>query len=213
MPVDLIVPLVFAIVAASVYVAGGIIVNPDTPLAFAVMFALVFYATPGVFRAAWLVSGWRARRDTVRRPRWLIADESVVAWRSDTVRRRSPTLIGFAGLGLIYLLPVWWWWCAMRELRDFGRAHDVRELAGLNPAVEAALMAGAWFLVPPFITLLQAPRRVRAAQVAAGLERPLDTRIVWLSPIVPLFCMLLQRELNRIWDAQVAVPAGQLSTK
>ena len=95
----------------------------------------------------------------------------------------------------------------MRELRDFGRAHDVPELAALKPRVETALMAGfVVMFVPPFITILQAPKRVRAAQVAVGLERPLNPRIVWFALLFPVLCGLIQRELNRLWDA-TAPPA------
>jgi len=41
---------------------------------------------------------------------------------------------------------------------------------------------------------------VREAQAATGLERLVLRRIAWLAPIWPVLCVLLQRELNRLWQ-------------
>ena len=203
-PLDLIVAMLFALVVVSVYIAGGISNYGASVLA--ILMTVVGYGSFGAIRIAWLAAVWRARSGRGR-SRSLLAEELAVPWRAETVRRRSPLLVGLAGTGLLYSIPAWWWSCAMRELRDFGQAHDVPELAALKPRVETALMAGVVVMfVPPFITILQAPKRVRAAQVAAGVERPLNPRIVWFALLFPVLCGLIQRELNRLWDA-TATPA------
>jgi len=205
-PYDLIVALLFALGVVSFYLAASASDIEDFGLAFIIAVSLIAYVAPGAVRIAWLIAVWRARWGRGRAGS-LLSEEIEVSWRSETVRQRSPLLIGFAGLGIFYFVPVWWW-CAMKDLRDFGRAHDVPELEQMNPAVEALLMAGWMFMVPPLITLLQAPSRVRAAQVAAGLERPLNPRIIWLALVLPLLCGAIQRELNRLWDV-TAAPAAR----
>lgn len=207
-PLDLLVSLVLAIGLATFYVVGGALVAAeDMAIGFAVLGSLVVYGTPAAIRLAWLTAAWRSR---ARRGRGggLIARELNVGWRDDTVRRRSPLLIGLAGMLTPYGLTGWWWWRVSNELRDFGQAHDVPEASGtLKPAVETIMMSiGCYVIAPPFIVIIMAVSRVRAAQVAAGLERPLNPRIVWLAPLFPVLCGLLQRELNRLWDA-TATPA------
>ncbi len=207
-PLDLVVSLVLALGLATFYVVGGALVaSEDLAIVWAILGSLVVYATPAAVRVAWLTAAWRSRAGRGRGG-GLIAEELDVDWRADTVRRRSPLLIGLAGALAPYGLTGWWWWRVSNELRDFGHARDVPAASGpLKPSVETIMMSiGCYVVVPPFIVIITAVSRVRAAQVAAGLARPLNPRIVWLAPVFPLLCGLLQRELNRLWDA-TATPA------
>ena len=200
-PFDLLVSLAVTVAITGVYVVAGISFGvEDLGLIAGVAFSLAIYAAPGAIRVAWLVSAWRARRGRGS-GRGMIAEEIEVPWQRQTVRRRSPLLIGFAAYGLFYFIPVLWWHSAMRELRDFGRAHDSPELARIVPARAALGLAAYVFVLPPLITLASAAGRVRRAQLAIGLDRPLSKRVVVFIPLLPLYCGLLQRELNRLWDA------------
>ncbi len=87
-----------------------------------------------------------------------------------------------------------------RVLR-IGRAYDVEHLRGMHPAAQAlAAGPGVLFGLPALIVLARAPRYVREAQAATGLERLVLRHIAWLAPIWPVLCVLLQRELNRLWQ-------------
>jgi hypothetical protein len=55
---------------------------------------------------------------------------------------------------------------------------------------------------PALVVLFRAPRYISEAQAAIGLEHPVTRHIAWLAPIWPVLCVLLQRELNRLWQAQ-----------
>lgn len=81
--------------------------------------------------------------------------------------------------------------------------YDVKRLRGMHPAAQALAAGLGMFLegVPALIVLLRAPRYVREAQVAIGLDRPVTRHVAWLVPIWPVLCVLLQRELNRLWQA------------
>lgn len=167
---------------------------------------LLIYVPPAAIRLAWLAAAWRARNG---RPRsaWLFGDEVRVPWRSKPMRLRSPVLIGWLSL-MFPLFPyvcmiIWWLWrSTSRDLRELGREYDVKHLHDMRPAAQA-LAAGPGLILgglPTSIVLCRAPRYVREAQVAIGLERPVSRNIAWLIPIWPVLCVRLQRELNRLWQ-------------
>jgi len=209
-PLDLVVSLaiptawiyfcVFAFVIAD-------LLNPASPsdLLTDVLVLLLVFIPPAAIRLAWLAAARRARNG---RPRsaWLFADEVTVPWRSEPVRCRSPLLIGLLSMWALFLFLIvgWLWHSTSRDLRDLGRAYNVKHLRGMHPAAQA-LAAGPGIIllgVPALVVLFRAPRYISVAQTAIGLKRPVTRHIAWLAPIWPVLCVLLQRELNRLWQAQ-----------
>jgi hypothetical protein len=196
------------------FIAAFAISTPSPGLAGVLILvgAVLPFVLPAPIRLAWLAAAWRARNG---RPRssWIFGDQVSVPWRSRPVQCRSPALIGWLLLTLLiqpYLwmilwMIIWWlWWSTARDLRDLGRAYDVKHLRSMHPMAQA-LAAGPGVLllgVPTLIVLARAPRYVREAQVAAGLERLVPRDIAWLVPIWPVLCVRLQRELNRLWQGQ-----------
>jgi hypothetical protein len=169
-------------------------------------FFLIIICTPAVIRLAWLAAAWRARNG---RPRsaWLFADEVSVPWRSKPVRCRSPVLICWLSslVPLLYVIAWWPWWSTAHDLRELGRAYDVKHLRDMHPVAQALALSPAALLLgglPTLIVLLRAPRYVREAQAATGLGRQGNHHLAWLAPLWPVLCLLLQRELNRLWQAQ-----------
>jgi hypothetical protein len=172
----------------------------------AVAFILIIFCTPAVIRLAWLAAAWRARNG---RPRstWLFADEVSVPWSSKPVRCRSPVLICWLSLivPLLYVIAWWPWWSTAHDLRELGRAYDVKYLRDMHPVAQALALSPAALLLgglPALIVLLRAPRYIREAQAATGLGRQANRHLAWLAPLWPILCVLLQRELNRLWQAQ-----------
>ncbi|MGA2927645.1 MAG: hypothetical protein ABSG43_16945 [Solirubrobacteraceae bacterium] len=206
-PVDLLVSLPIAVIGVALGIGVVAINHHAGSLLFqftTVGIALFFYGAPGFLRLAWLAAAWRARRGGPRSA-WLFADQVRVPWRSTPVRCRSPLLIGWLSLMYFYQLPiVWWlWWSTSRGLRDLGRAFNVKRLRHMHPAAQAlAAGPGAIVVLPALIPLFRAPRQIREAQVAIGIERPVSRHVAWLALIWPLLCVVLQRELNRLWQAQ-----------
>jgi hypothetical protein len=168
-------------------------------------FVLVFYGTPAGMRLAWLAAAWRARQGSPRSG-WLLADDVSVSWRTKPVRCRSPVLICWLSFMYPFTYVLAWlpWWSTARDLRDLGRAHGVKPLQDIRPAAQAFAVGPGVFCygILPLIMLLRAPRYIREAQMAIGLEQPVSRQIAWLAPIWPVLCLLLQRELNRLWQAE-----------
>ena len=179
----------------------------------AVVEVLLFFIPPAAARLSWLAAAWRARNG---RPRstWLLADEVIVPWRTQPVKCRSAVLIGWLSLMFIFLAPIagWLWWSTSHDLRDLGRAYDVKDLARTHPVAQGlAVGTGSLlYFVLTLIVLCRAPRFIREAQAAIGLERQVGRYIAWLAPLWPVLCLVLQRELNRLWQAQ-GIPIDQRS--
>jgi hypothetical protein len=207
-PLDLLVSLPIPIIGVALWV--GVLADSGSVFSDVVL-GLLAYGAPSVIRLAWLRAAWRARNG---RPRsaWLFSDEISVPWRSKPVRCRSPVLIGWLSLlGPYAFVIIWWLWrSTSRDLRELGRAYDVTRLRRMHPQAQAIAAGPGGFLsagLSALIVLFRAPRYVRDAQAAAGLDRPVTRHIAWLTPLWPLLCVLLQRELNRLWQAQ-GTPVG-----
>ena len=207
-PLDLVVSLAIPIGWITLSVIAGVLGTPPTltDALNTAIFLLFFNIPPAALRLAWLAAARRARND-LPRSTWLFADEVTVPWRSRPVRCRSPLLIGLLSLWapLLFLFwAIWWlWWSTSRDLRDLGRAYNVKHLRRMHPAAQA-LAAGPGIVlcgVPALVVLIRAPRYVGEAQQAIGLDRPVSRSIAWLAPVWPMLCVLLQRELNRLWQA------------
>jgi hypothetical protein len=169
---------------------------------------LIIYGLPVLLRLAWLVAVWRARRGG-RRSSWLFGEEVEVPWRGRPLRGHSPLLTGWlTSFGLFLVLPwlllPWLWWSTARDLRDLGRAHSAKRVSRIHPVAQTLLMSAGWlFLIP----LARAPRLIRDAQIAVGMRRPVSRHLAWLAPLWPVLCVLLQRELNRLWRAEGSLTA------
>jgi hypothetical protein len=157
---------------------------------------------PAIWRLAWLTEVSRARGGGPR-PTWRGTLPVRFPWRSKPGHCRSAALIGWLSLLYLYMIPFVWgiWWSTARDLRDLGRAYHVDRLSRMHPAASAfAVGPGSWLILPPLIPLFRAPRQVREAQIAARLDRPVSRHVAWLAPLWPLVCVLLQHELNRLWE-------------
>ena len=209
-PLDLVASLAIPTACIAFWVIAVVAVDLLDPafhsdlLADVLVLLLVFIPLVAI-RLAWLAAVRRARNG-LPRSAWLFADEVAVPWRSEPVRCRSPLLVGLLSMWALFLFLIvgWLWRSTSRDLRDLGRAYNVEHLRGMHPAAQA-LAAGPGIVllgVPALVVLFRTPRYISEAQAAIGLERPVIRHIAWLAPIWPVLCVLLQRELNRLWQAQ-----------
>lgn len=208
-PLDLIVPLPLAVAGLGAIVAYSVVVPSEPePLSLPeLLSAVAGYGCPPVLRIVWLASTWRARRGG-HRSQWLLTDDVVVSWSSTPVRCRSPVLIAAISF---YAFPFvgFLWWSTATDLLELGLARDVPLLKRIKPRREG-LVVSEWFFVLPVLWLCIALSRVRAAQVAVG-RRPLSPLAGLLVFVWPALCLLLQRELNDVWeDAGTSLDTSEL---
>jgi hypothetical protein len=209
-PLDLVVSLAIPTAWIVFWVFGFVIADFLEPTGSPdflgdVLGLLLVFIPPAAIRFAWLAAARRARSG-LPRSAWLFADEVTVPWRSEPVRCRSPLLIGMLSVWApgLFLIVGWLWRSTSRDLRDLGCAYNVRHLRGMHPAAQALAVGPGIVLlgIPALVVLFRAPRYISIAQAAIGLERPVTRHIAWLAPMWPVLCVLLQRELNRLWQAQ-----------
>jgi len=127
---------------------------------------LLVFIPPAAIRFAWLAAARRARNG-LPRSAWLLADEVTVPWRPEPVRCRSPLLIGMlsAWAFVLFLIVGWLWRSTSSDLRDLGRANNVKHLRGMHPAAQA-LAAGPGITllgIPALIVLFRASRYISIA--------------------------------------------------
>jgi hypothetical protein len=200
LPLDLIVPLPAVLAYVGFVVLGlvGVSQEPESS-ELSLAFAALLYGFPAAIRLAWLAAVWRARRGGRRS--MLLATEVSLPWTSRPARCRAPALIAFMScFDWSWCLPecLWVWRQTTSDLRDLGRALEVKRLERLHPVGDALFVS---FFFLPFGPMWRAPGRVRTAQQAVGLESPASRFLLLLLPVPPLLCFLLQRQLNRLWEA------------
>jgi len=97
-----------------------------------------------------------------------------------------------------------WWYKINRETHDFDRRIDV------SPGVAVlAILPGAVLLVPPFVTTFRTGKRIRQAEVAAGVPNPISPGLgLLLSFILSLHVIYMQSHLNELWALYNNPPEG-----
>lgn len=120
---------------------------------------------------------------------------------------------GVLGLALITvgIYYLFWYYFINREMRDVGNAYgvDLGESPGMSVV---AITIGSLIIVPPFVSLWKAGRRMEGTQRAAGVaggSGPLFF-VLHIIPIVDLFApVYMQMELNKAWREFARRPAAE----
>lgn len=124
------------------------------------------------------------------------------------MRRRNPAAV-WLGLPLITLgIYVYvWYYKIHKEMAEFDRRRNV-PVAG--PML--VLLFLSWTIIAPIVSYNNAGRRIRNAQVAAGLQPTCSPAVCWLLMFVfGLNTMYMQIQLNKIVDRyQGAAPGTQI---
>jgi hypothetical protein len=119
---------------------------------------------------------------------------------------RNPIMVVVFTIITLGIYQVFWWYYANREMADYGRARDTKEL-GDNPTKSTlALFPGALIVVPAIWTFVTTFQRIQAAQRLNG-QTPING---WLGLVIflvisPVLVGYMQSGLNSAWKA--AAPA------
>jgi Domain of unknown function (DUF4234) len=97
-----------------------------------------------------------------------------------------------------------WWYKINRETHDFDTRIEV------SPGVAVlAFFPGGFLLVPPFVTVFRTGKRIREAELAAGVPNPMSPGLgLLLSFLVSLHVIYMQSHLNELWAVYNRPPEG-----
>ncbi len=141
-----------------------------------------------------------------------LAEVIQIEGAGSTAKTRNP--LGVVGLAFITLgiYSFFWYYFVNREMRDFGSARNTPD-CGTSPATSVvAITLGAFVIVPPFVSIYKAFKRMNATSELAGSGEGFDAGLgllIWVF-ISPIAMYIFQMKLNEAWRAQAA-PGGSTS--
>ena len=115
---------------------------------------------------------------------------------------RNPIMVVVLSIVTLGIYTLFWWYYINRELADYGRARETREL-GENPTNSVlALFPGGIIVVPALWTMVTTFRRAQTAQRLTG-RTPING---WLALVIflvisPVLYGYMQSGLNSAWNA------------
>jgi hypothetical protein len=125
-----------------------------------------------------------------------------------TAKIRNPIVVAILTVVTFGIYLVFWWYFVNRELADYGRARNTKEL-GDNPTMSTlAVFPGMLVVIPALWTGVTTFQRVQAAQRMTG-STPINGWIglILYLVIFPAFFGYMQSGLNSAW--REAVAAGE----
>lgn len=138
-----------------------------------------------------------------------MAEQIQISHTDSYAKKRGPiavVLLGFVTLGIYFFF---WWYFVNREMRDLGRARQVD--LGESPGQSTlAISLGALLIIPALVTMWTTSERVARSQGAASLSERASGPVIFLLLflIAPVGVWYVQRELNKVWDAEGTAPAS-----
>ncbi len=133
-----------------------------------------------------------------------MAEEVQISGTNAVGKIRNP--LGVIGLTLITLgiYGIFWYYYTQKELAEMGRARNTEEL-GTSPGTSVlAVTLGAFILVPPFVSIYNACKRLKAAERLAGAPEGMEAGLLFLLWIFisPIGLYIYQSDLNKVLTAQ-----------
>ena len=135
-----------------------------------------------------------------------MAEEIQIQGSNERGKLRNP--LGVIGLGLITfgIYTIVWYFKVNKEMANVGQAKGTEE-CGTNPTTSLlALIPGALILVPPFVSMYNACKRLGATERVTGAQAGMEPPLLWLLLIFisPIGLYLFQSNLNKALQAQGA---------
>jgi hypothetical protein len=143
-----------------------------------------------------------------------MAEEVQISGTNGVGKVRNP--LGVIGLTLITLgiYGIFWYYYTQKELAEIGRANNTEEL-GTSPGNSVlAVTLGAFIIVPPFVSIYNACKRLSAAERLTGAQEGMEPGLLFLLWIFisPIGLYLYQSSMNKVLTAQAGgAPAPQVA--
>lgn len=136
-----------------------------------------------------------------------MAEEIQIANTGELAKIRNP--LGVLGLSLVTLGVYYWVWYfkVNKEMATLGQSKGTED-AGTSPGTSLlATTLGILLLVPPYVSMFKATKRLNATERLSGRGEGMDAGLLWLLLVFlsPVGIYLFQQNLNKALEAQ----AGQ----
>jgi drug/metabolite transporter (DMT)-like permease len=132
-----------------------------------------------------------------------MAEEVQISGTNAVGKVRNP--LGVIGLTLITLGIYWifWYYYTQKELAEMGRVRNTEELGTAPGTSVLAVTLGAFIIVPPFVSIYNATKRLDAARRLTGQEgiEPGLLFLLWIF-ISPIGLYIYQSDMNKVLTAQ-----------
>jgi hypothetical protein len=133
-----------------------------------------------------------------------MAEEVQISGTNAVGKIRNP--LGVIGLSLITLgiYAIFWYYYTQKELAEMGQARNTEEL-GTSPGNSVlAITLGAFIIVPPFVSIYNACKRLKAAERLTGAAEGMEAGLLFLLWIFisPIGLYIYQSDLNKALTAQ-----------
>lgn len=133
-----------------------------------------------------------------------MAEEVQIQGTGEKGKIRNP--LGVIGLGFITLgiYTIVWYYKVNKEMAQIGQARGTEE-CGTNPTTSLlAIIPGAIIIVPPFVSMYNACKRLLATERVTGAPEGLEAPLLWLLLVFisPIGIYLFQRDLNKALESQ-----------
>ena len=136
-----------------------------------------------------------------------MAEQIQIVGAGTTAKTRNPVAVAIFAVITLGIYLVFWWYFANREMADYGRARDTKEL-GDNPVNSTlAMFPGGLVVVPAIWTTVTTFQRIQAAQRLNG-QTPINgwLGLVLAIVIAPALYGYMQSGLNSAWKAATPAP-------
>jgi hypothetical protein len=140
-----------------------------------------------------------------------MAEEVEIRGTGERGKIRNP--LGVIGLTLITLgiYSIFWYYFVNKELAQIGRAKNSDE-CGTSPGTSVlAITLGIFIIVPPFVSIYNTCKRLRAAERLTGTQPGMDPGllfVIWIF-VGPVAQYILQMNMNKVLEQQSG-GAGQI---
>jgi hypothetical protein len=133
-----------------------------------------------------------------------MAEEIQLSGTNEVGKVRNP--LGVIGLSLITLgiYTIFWYYYTQKELAEIGRARNTEELGDRPGNSVLAITLGAFIIVPPFVSIYHACKRLNAGERLTGAPEGMEPGLLFLLWIFisPIGLYLYQSNMNKVLQAQ-----------
>jgi hypothetical protein len=141
-----------------------------------------------------------------------MAEEIEISGSNERGKIRNPLAVVGLSIITIGIYLIFWYYFVNKELAEIGRAKNTDE-CGTSPGTSVlAITLGVFILVPPFVSVYNTCKRLRAAERLTGAQPGMEPGllfVIWIF-VGPVAEYIFQSNTNKVLQAQAGGGTGQI---